>query len=62
MSNKVTQLTSEDVDWIIFLQDNQFMGLVEPIGADEIKVSARKAGYEVADYGSYFNVGGVKAE
>jgi hypothetical protein len=46
---------------VVFLQNNEFMGFVEPVGADEIKASARKAGYEVADYGSYFNVEGVKA-
>jgi hypothetical protein len=50
------QLTSEDIDWMVFLQDNEFMGLVEPIGAEEIKGSARKAGYTVELGDCFFNV------
>jgi hypothetical protein len=41
---------------IVYLRDNEFMGFVEKAGADEIKGSAKDAGYEVEDYGTYFNV------
>ena len=41
---------------VAFLQDNLFMGFVEPAGAEVIKQSARDAGFEVEDNGSHFNV------
>lgn len=41
---------------VAYLQDGQFMGLVEKEGASEIKGSARDAGYLVEDYGDWFNV------
>jgi hypothetical protein len=41
---------------VVYLQDNQFIGFVEPQGASEIKGSARDAGLIVEDYGSWFNV------
>lgn len=41
---------------IVYLQDNLFIGFVEQAGADEIKGSARDAGFKVEDFGSYFNV------
>ena len=43
-------------DMIVYLQDNQFMGLVESEGAKEIKGSAKDAGFIVEDYGCFFNV------
>lgn len=39
-----------------FLQDNLFMGFVEPAGAKEIVRSARWKGYTVEEFDSYFNV------
>jgi len=41
---------------IAYLQDGQFMGLVEKAGAREIKRSARDAGFPVEDCGDWFNV------
>jgi hypothetical protein len=41
---------------VAYLQDGQFMGLVEREGASEIKGSAKDAGYLVEDYGDWFNV------
>jgi hypothetical protein len=41
---------------IAYLQDGEFMGLVEREGASEIKGSARDAGFIVEDFGCFFNV------
>ena len=41
---------------VAYLQDNEFMGFVENAYAEEIKGSARDAGYEIEDYGSYFHI------
>jgi hypothetical protein len=41
---------------VAYLQDGQFMGLVEEAGASEIKGSAKDAGYLVEDFGDWFNV------
>jgi len=41
---------------VAYLQDGEFMGLVEKAGASEIKGSAKDAGYLVEDYGDWFNV------
>ena len=41
---------------IAYLQDSEFIGLVEEAGAREITGSAKDAGFMVEDYGYYFNV------
>ena len=43
---------------IAYLQDNQFMGFVEPAGAELIKADARAYGcpVEESEEGGYFNV------
>lgn len=43
-------------EWVAFLQDNLFMGFVEPAGAKEIMRSAIWKGYTVERFDSYFNV------
>lgn len=41
---------------VVFLQDNKFMGFVEPVGAEYIVACATKAGHEVELGEGYFNV------
>ncbi|HVH96675.1 MAG TPA: hypothetical protein VM682_07015 [Bacillus sp. (in: firmicutes)] len=48
--------TAKEEGMVAFLQDNLFMGFVEPAGAEVIKSSARDAGFEIEDNGLYFNV------
>lgn len=41
---------------VAYLQDGQFMGFVERAGAQEIKGSARDAGFLVEEFEDWFNV------